>query len=88
MKFGNEWFNLLSAACSAVAVKLLELTTDEPLANLLRATTDIVKLGITPVPACWVLVDVTIASEELDALVSNAHCTTRVVKVDGCGVRV
>ena len=87
MKFGDECFNLLSA-CSAVAVKLLELATNEPLANLFSATTDVVELGITPVPASRVLVDVAIASEELDALVCNAHCTTRVVKVDGCGVRV
>ena len=64
---------------SAIAVKLLELTADEPLSDLFRAATDVVELGIAPVSTRWVLIDVAVASQELDALVGDSHRAARVI---------
>ena len=52
----------------SVAVELLELAADEPLANLLSAAADVVEFGIAPKAPTWVLVNVAIAAKELDAL--------------------
>ena len=64
---------------SAIAVKLLELTADEPLSDLFRAATDVVELGIAPVSTRWVLIDVAVATQELDALVGHSHRAARVI---------
>lgn len=69
-------------------VDFLKLSANEPLADLLGAATDIVQLRISPEPATWVLIDVAIATMQLDTLVGDRHSRTGRCQVDGRAVRV
>ena len=50
-------------------VDFVELSADEPLPDLFCASPDIVQLGVPPKPPARVFVDITISSEQLNALV-------------------
>ena len=54
-------------------IDLGELTPDKPLANFFGATSDVVKLGITPVAPAWVFVDVAIAAKKLNTLLCYVY---------------
>ena len=64
---------------SAIAVKLLKFTANEPLSNFFSASSDVVELGIAPVSARRVLVNVAVATQELDALIGDGHGAARVI---------
>ena len=73
----------LEVSEASLLVEFLELTTNEPLSDLLGATADVVQLGIAPVPATGVLIDVAIASKQLDALVGHSNGSARIMQVNG-----
>jgi hypothetical protein len=73
--------------CSLL-VDLVQLSADQPLSNFLGAAADVVKLGISPEPSAGVLVDVAIATEELDALICVGDSYSRCLEVDTRGVHV
>jgi len=68
---------------NSVPVELLKLSSNEPLTNLFSTASDIVELGVTPEPTAWILIDIAVSTEQLDAFVGNSDCSARVVKVKG-----
>ena len=72
-------FEIRKKKGGSLAIQLLELASDEPLADLLGAATNVVELSVAPETTRGVLVDVAIATKQLDALVSHGDGGARVV---------
>jgi hypothetical protein len=55
----------------SISHHLFQFSSHEPLPDFFGAATNIVEFGVTPKPSTHVVVDIPVASMQLDALVSS-----------------